>query len=50
MDRIENNTSNGSSIVTGVFVGMVTFSPSRCLAVTGGYLMTPPPKKEIKPL
>jgi uncharacterized membrane protein YozB (DUF420 family) len=38
MDRIENNTSNNSSIVACVFVAAVTFLPSRCLARKEGFM------------
>jgi hypothetical protein len=37
-DHIENDVSNNSSIVACVFVTMVTFLPSRCLAMIGGFL------------
>jgi hypothetical protein len=37
-DRIENDVSNNSSIVTCVFVTAVTFLPSRFLATIGGVL------------
>jgi hypothetical protein len=37
MDRIESDVSNHSSIVACVFVTAVTFLPSRCLAMIGGY-------------
>jgi hypothetical protein len=40
MDHIEINTSNISFIVAYVFVAMVTFLPSRCLAKIGGYTYT----------
>jgi hypothetical protein len=36
--HIENDASNNSSIVPCVFVTVVTFLPSRCLATTGGCL------------
>jgi hypothetical protein len=35
MGHIGNNTSSDSSVVADVFVVTVTFSPSRCLVVTG---------------
>jgi hypothetical protein len=35
---IENNASNNSSIIAGVFVTAVTFPPSHCLATIGGFL------------
>jgi hypothetical protein len=34
--HIENDASNNSSIVVGVFITAVTFLPSRCLAMIGG--------------
>jgi hypothetical protein len=37
MDRIENDASNNSSIVSCVFVVAVIFLPSRFLATIGGY-------------
>jgi hypothetical protein len=37
-DHIENDTSNNSSSVACVFVTAVTFLPSRCLAMIGGFL------------
>jgi hypothetical protein len=36
--HIENDASNNSSIVACVFVTVVTFLPSRCLATIGGFL------------
>jgi hypothetical protein len=41
MDRIEN-MSNNSSIVAHVFVTVVTFLPSRCLAMIGDLYRTEP--------
>jgi hypothetical protein len=37
MDRIVNEASNNCSIVASVFVAAVTFLPSLCLAIIGGY-------------
>jgi hypothetical protein len=37
MGHIENDGSNNSSIIACVFVIAVTFLPSRCLAMIGGY-------------
>jgi hypothetical protein len=37
MDHTENNVSNNSSIGACVFVAMVTFLLSLCLATLGGY-------------
>jgi hypothetical protein len=34
-DRTENDASNNSSVVVYVFVGGVTFLPTRCLATIG---------------
>jgi hypothetical protein len=36
MDRIENDTSNNSSVAC-VLVAAVTFSASRCIATVRGY-------------
>jgi hypothetical protein len=36
--NIENDASNSSSIVACVFVTVVTFLPSRCLAMIRGFL------------
>jgi hypothetical protein len=36
-DRIENEASNNYYILACVFVGAVTFSPSRSLATIQGY-------------
>jgi hypothetical protein len=37
MDYIENDVSNNSYIVACVFITVVTFLLSRCLATLGGY-------------
>jgi hypothetical protein len=37
-ERMENDASNNSSIVTCVFIAAVTFLPSRCLAMIRGYI------------
>jgi hypothetical protein len=34
-DRVENHSSNITSIVACVFIAVVTFLPSRCLAAIG---------------
>jgi hypothetical protein len=39
-DRIEDDASNNYSIVAYVFVTDVTFLPSRCLAILGGFLLS----------
>jgi hypothetical protein len=42
-DPIENDASNNSYIIACVFVTMVTFLPSHCLATVGRFL----PKRKV---
>jgi hypothetical protein len=48
MDGIENDSSNNSSTVVCVFIAVVMFSPSRCLATIGRYTYTQPDGRDLR--